>query len=168
MSTARIVPSGVHAIFAADPGGTSGIAAGYVELRPTLKETLTTLRSRKSVEVTGDWLTQARTIEAMMTRFVFTANVESLLPLYHIHLVFEDFVLRMPADTTNLTSIWVAAAAVALFKRDDLDLAWQQASKAKSFATDERLRRWGLWEVGSAHKRDAWRHFAARLNDILA
>lgn len=166
MTPAKIIPSGVHALFAVDPGGTTGIAAGYVDLKPMVKDTLRGIERRKAIEISGDWLQQARTLAGLMEGFVFTANVESRLPLANIHIVFEDFVLRLPASTANLISVWVAAGAVALFDRDDIDVTWQQPSEAKSFATDDRLRLWGLWERGSAHKRDAWRHVARRVNDL--
>lgn len=174
---AKLAPSGVHAVFACDPGGTSGVAAGYVELRKTLKETLTEkggVMRRKAVEVEGDWLTQAGEIANLMNRFQFTANSEWSMALTAIHFVFEDFVLRMPATTTTLTSIWVMAGAVARYRSALGDLRakhpsidYYQASQAKSFATNERLKLWKLWEVGSEHKRDAWRLFALHVNRLV-
>lgn len=161
----------VHAVFAVDPGGTTGIFAAYAELKPTLKETLEEgLTNRKAAEVTGDWLYQGREIARLMSRFRFVANVEQQMRMDRIHFVFEDFVLRMPATTTNLTSIWVAASAVSFFNKDGIaahDLVWQQPSHAKTKATDARLKRWGLWEKGSPHKRDAARHFALRVDKLL-
>jgi hypothetical protein len=180
MSPAKIVPSGVHAVLAVDPGGTTGVAGGYVELQSTLKATLATLSRRKAVEVEGPWLDHGKQIAKIMSNFVFTANVENGLPLDNIHIVFEDFVLRMPASTANLTSIWVAAGAVAMYQHrapllsgegevelDPVPIIWQQAGQAKSLASNDRLRLWDLWEVGSAHKRDAWRHFAVRVNKLV-
>lgn len=164
-----------HAVLAVDPGGTTGVAAGYVQTYPTLKETLADGLSRtKSIEVSGSWDDQAVELERLFNKFVFTANVESQIPLDRIHIVLEDFVLRMPARTTNLTSVWVAAGAVAIRRagyadgaEDPVEIAWQQPSQAKGFATNERLKLWGLWKVGSAHERDAWRHFATFVNTLL-
>lgn len=34
----------------------------------------------------------------------------------------------------------------------------QSAQQAKNFATDERLHKWGLWQEGLKHERDAIRH----------
>lgn len=164
MAKAEVIREGRHAVFAVDPGGTSGIAAGYVDLKSTLKETLLGIERRKAVEIEGAWKVQAHQIAEAMEKFQFGANVETGLSLDRIHFVFEDFVLRMPATTTNLTSIWVAAAAVILFGRD---VTWQTASDAKSKATNERLKLWGLWEVGSEHKRDAWRHFALYVDRLM-
>lgn len=164
----ELQPEGVHAVFAVDPGNTSGIAAGYVELQPTLKETLLGISSRKSAELKGSWLYQGREIARLMKRFVYTANVEQSMRMDRIHLVFEDFVLRMPAVTTNLSSVWIAASAVTSFNNDAYEIDWQQPSSAKSKATNERLKGWGLWEVGSEHKRDAWRHFALRVDKLIS
>jgi hypothetical protein len=168
----------IHAVLAIDPGGTTGIGAGYVELRPTRRETLSTLYHRKAVEVTGDWLEQSAQLAQMMNRFVFTANVENSLPLDNIHICIEDFILRRRQEggaTGNLTSCWVAAGAVALFQTDQglevvegvMPIKWQQPSHAKTLMTDARLKSYGLWEVGSAHLRDVWRHFGLRVDGLI-
>lgn len=159
----------LHAFMAVDPGGTTGVAAAYVRLESMLKATLLNVERRKAVELEGGWEEQAKLLASMMERFVYTANVERALPLDHVHVVCEDFILRRRQEggaTGNLTSIWVAAGAVA---RADLPVPveWQQPSSAKTLATNDRLRLWGLWEVGSEHKRDAWRHFALAVNRTL-
>jgi hypothetical protein len=149
-----------------DPGRTTGVAAGYVELKPTLKETLAEMTRHRAVEVTGPWMSQGRELAVLYGRFRFRANVEAVIPLGNIHLVVEDFVLRMPAATTDLTSIWVAACMCG-YLPEDVVPGWQMPSKAKTLATNERLRMWGLWEVGSEHKRDANRHLAAFVDGLV-
>jgi len=171
MSPTKISKEGQrHAVFAVDPGGTSGVFAGYVELRPTLKETLTeTLSNVKAVEVSGAWRFQGREIARLAKRFLTFANVEQQMRLDHVHIVCEDFVLRMPASTTNLTSIWVAASFATALNRDDIDIDWQQPSHAKKKATNDRLKLWKVYEhtVGSEHRRDAARHFALKVDKLL-
>lgn len=44
---------------------------------------------------------------------------------------------------------------------------FQKASAAKSFATNNRLRSWDAWTRGSEHARDATRHLALRLSEML-
>lgn len=155
------------AIMGIDPGRTTGVAACYLEGEATLKETLLGAESKKAIEVSGGWLDQARELSGLMWRFRYTANVEAGIALGDIHICVEDFVLRMPATTTDLTSCWVGAGAVARYGEGGEDVAWQQPSAAKRFATNERLKLWGLYEVGSEHKRDAWRHVALRANGLL-
>lgn len=163
----------VHAVFAVDPGGTTGVYAGWVELKKTRKETLTDglLRSRAE-EVTGDFLEQARMLYAMFVKFNFVAN-ESNIPIPQRHVAVEDFVLRRRVEggaTGNLTSCWVAAAfAYSLQGIHDFSgkIDWQQPSSAIRLMTDARLRDVGLWIVGSTHKRDAARHFGLKVDKLV-
>lgn len=162
----------VHGVFAIDPGGTTGVAAAHVDLDlPTLKEVLKSRKRAKAAEVGGDWLLQAQDIATKLGLWVMDCERFGI-PVQNRHLVFEDFILRRReagGATGNLTSIWVMAATVALSASivDADQIAYQQASQAKGFARDDRLKLWDMWEVGSDHKRDAWRHFALRTNQLL-
>lgn len=154
---------------AIDPGGTTGLAAAYVEPEKSVKETLLNARMKKATEVEGTWTQQAQKLAQIMSRFVFTANVEQLVPLSNIHFAIEDFVLRRRETggaTGNLTSVWVAAATVAIFDIE-ATIHWQQPSHAKTFATDARLKLWDLYERGSEHKKDSWRHLAMLVNTLV-
>src|SRR5215210_3244870 len=98
-----------HAIMAIDPGGTTGVAAGYVVLDGRLVECFNDMPVKRSMEIKGDFLAQGRQLGALMKRFVFKANVENMLPLDNIHIAIEDFVLRRRQEggaTGNLTSCW--------------------------------------------------------------
>jgi hypothetical protein len=44
---------------------------------------------------------------------------------------------------------------------------FQTAGDAKHYATNQRLRDWGVWVVGSTHRRDAVRHVCAKLSAEL-
>ena len=132
-----------------------------------MKETMLAAFKKKAVEVEGSWIEQAKQIAAMMNNFQYTANVAHEIPLYNIHFAVEDFVLRRRVEggaTGNLTSCWVAGGMVAIFGSEQ-SIRWRQASEAKTFAKDSRLKLWDLWEVGSAHLRDAWRHVACEVNE---
>lgn len=183
-----------HAILAIDPGGTTGVAAGYVELEDTRRKTLEGMTNKKSVEVTGSFLEQAVKLDNIFRHFVFTANVEHSIPQPNIHIAIEDFVLRRREQggaTGNLTSVWVAAAFAGLLckhfvmvERQEGPIAvealtviddepaktirWQTASDAKHVANDARLKSYGLWVVGSAHERDAFRHLVLRVDKLLS
>jgi hypothetical protein len=165
----QIQNEGVHSVLAIDPGGTTGVFGGWVDLKPTMKQTmLTGLLSRKAEEVTGSWLEQVNKLAAIAMSFHF-ASKESLIPMQNRHVVCEDFVLRRRQQggaTGNLTSVWVAAGFAAVINEVAM-VGWQQPSSAKTFASDDRLRLWGLWIPGSAHKRDAARHFALKVNLLV-
>lgn len=161
------MPSGVHAILAVDPGGTTGIAAGHYELLVSMKRTVSEgQRMHKTTEVTGYWLDQAKAIAELVNRFKYTAQVEHQLPASHLHVVFENYLpdpRRIGAGATDLSPVWIAAAACAYL---DEEPVWQNPAD-KSYATNALLKRWGLWVVGSEHMRDANRHLCKRLDRLL-
>jgi hypothetical protein len=161
-----------HAVLAIDPGGTTGVAAAYCTPAYGRKETIESMELSKSLEVSGTWDEQALQLAKIIERFVFTANVEQALPMENIHIAWEDFILRRRQEggaTGNLTSIWVMAATMGRVAEllADIDVKYQQPSQAKSLATNERIKRWGLWVVGSEHERDAWRHWVLRVDSLI-
>jgi hypothetical protein len=165
VSRAKVQPEGFHAIFALDPGGTTGVAYGIVELKKTVRSTLAGIDYRHAVEVNGNYRQQAAKLDVLHGVWI-TDCLRHGIPEERRHVTAEDFVLRMPATTTNLTSIWVVAAFHGVIGLD-VEIAYYKADKTKAFGSDDRLRLWGLWERGSAHKRDAWRVFATHLDKVL-
>jgi hypothetical protein len=97
----------------------------------------------------------------------------------NVDLVIEDFIL-IRLNSSARSGISPARVAAALqgyraatadvYERQGygptapIDVVWQQPGQAKGFATDSRLRHWGLWVKGThaAHQRDAIRHIALR------
>lgn len=78
-----------------------------------------------------------------------------------IPLVVEDFILRTQdkrKETLDPIRVTSSLVAVLIDRGWDGKLVLQQPSQAKSVVTDDRLRAWKLWIVGSSHKRDAMRH----------
>ena len=170
-SLVTVQPEGVHAVMAVDPGGTTGVYAGWVDLKLTRRDTLTKGKLReRAVEVTGDYLEQAKELGKIFIAFSYACN-EANIGVPNRHLAVEDFVLRRRQQggaTGNLTSIWVAAAFASYISGlPNSEVTWQQPSSAKALATDERLRDWGLWIKGSPHKRDAARHFALKVDSLI-
>ncbi len=157
----------VHAVMAVDPGGTTGLAACHVQVRPTMKATcLEGMLTRKAVEVRGYWFDQAQEIVRAYDTFAATAELGGI-PVERIHLVCESFLAdprRIGAGATNLDPVWIGGALCGLLGWEPI---WQTPSEAKGYARNDRLRQWGLWEVGSEHKRDAWRHVAYRLDKLI-
>lgn len=185
MTSIKKIKTEPIAVFAVDPGETTGIAAGLFKPLGTLRETVTNGRlMHKTAEVYGEYLEQASELASLMWRFQYTMQVEQGVPAENIHFVYEDFVLRRRREggaTGNLTSCWVAAAAVALYSchgvtidsygnmkfssDESLPVVWQQPSEAYFYKND--LKRFGLWEKGSEHKRVANMHICCRVSKVL-
>ncbi len=154
-------------MIAIDPGDTTGVFAGYVQPQTTRVETLKTLSNRKATEVFGAFDDQARELAEIVQRFYAVAQIAGIAA-DDIAVAIEDFQSRPNSGVVRLTSCWVAAATVVLLPPTiAASVTWQQPSDAKNLATNERLRDWGLWEVGSEHRRDAARHFALRVDRIV-
>lgn len=180
------------AVLAIDPGRTTGVAACHFDAKTTLKETLLNAEEKKAVEVGAfldsegvyqkewaeithmePWLLHSRRIAGVINRFSYRALIECEIPAPNIHIVFEDFVLRRRKEggaTGDLTSIWVMAGAMGRYDEGhvtDMNVTFQQAGEAKGFATNARLKLWGLYEPGSEHCKDAWRHLATLANKLI-
>jgi hypothetical protein len=101
-------------------------------------------------------------------------TTQSLAYLTGPGLVCEDWSIDprfKSTDPESLSPVRIAAAlgyAVYLGKAGDSKLVLQDRSLAKSTATDDRLRAWGLYEPGSDHIRDATRHAVTALRRAKA
>lgn len=161
-----------YGAFCVDPGGSTGLAWSRVRDEGTIAERLAARSHHGSMTLEHpDWLHQAEEIARHWARFRAECHLAGL-PAYYIC---EDFILTHmgSSDREGLYPVWVGAAALgfrtgvarmyeeANFGRSaPIEVVWQQPSDAKGYATDERLKRWGLWLPGKAHERDAWRHLA--------
>jgi hypothetical protein len=145
-------------IFGVDPGGTTGWAVLWVPTVNLLSREVTLL---EDVEFDcGEWSgPDDKQAEA------FSIEVQTMRS--NSPIIFEDFILRtFRQDRDLLAPVRVTAKMeFALYRlRDDLGVPKaypvlkQQPSMAKSTATDDRLKDWGLWEPGKPHARDAIRH----------
>ena len=173
-------------VFAVDPGGATGIAWGIFD--PKHKDGLEgALRDRLlpgSTTITGDERTQIREMATLWSDFYSACVRSACLPIDHVWLVVEDFVLK-PGETSGgrdsiapVPLIWGLEG----YRMGRLD-EWQQhkrgpaamppmilqlASQAKSVATNARMKDWGIWVVGREHERSAWAHIACFLKKYMA
>jgi len=159
-------------VFALDPGGSSAMAWGRVRDEGSIAERIAARERWGSITISDpDWMKQAREISQRWADFRTDCH-RAGLPAYF---VCEDFILTRfgSSDRTGLYPVWVAAAVVGYRNgmadayesggfgpAAPIEVIWQSPSTAKTYATDERLKRWGIWIVGKEHERDAWRHFA--------
>lgn len=163
-----------YGVFAVDPGGSSGVAWGRLRDEGTVAERFAAMPSEWSGSVTvkdASWMTQARLISLRWINFRMACS-KAGLPAYF---VCEDFLLRsmVSSDREALYPVWIAAAIVgyrnglldgyelAGFGRSaPIEVVWQEASSAMTYATNERMKRWNLYLPGKPHENDAWRHLA--------
>jgi hypothetical protein len=172
------------AVMAVDPGGTTGVAWGVYDLsHKSIADMLAAGEMTGCAQVTGaeEWQA-AKIVEHWVDFEMFARHKYGADPL----LVFEDFILRVgkgsseraglsPVRITSLVyglllghhvgtaAPWGEDAWEAARRSQMIPWKLQQPSAAKSFATKDRLKRWGLWQVGMQHARDAWRHVALAL-----
>lgn len=155
------------AVWAIDPGGTTGYAKGTFEARSTLAETLSAAVDGSELfagEVGGDTVEQSLFLADEFATWARAVRRDG----FAVHLVFEDFQLR--TALADLSPVEVAhGVRVLLHGLGGYREAVQSPGDAKRFATSERLRGWGLFALGrgSDHKRDALRHMALRVNRVL-
>ncbi len=178
------------AVMAVDPGGTSGVAWGVYDLNAgSVPDIIASGQMTGCAEVTGAEEWQAAKIVEQWKDFEMFARIK--LDAAGCILVFEDFILRVgrgSSDRAGLSPVRITSLVYGLLMSHHVGTAapwgmdaWQSAlesqmipwklqqpSSAKNFATKERLKRWGLWEVGARHARDAWRHVALALAEYDA
>lgn len=146
-----------------DPGGTTGWALLVIGkdsmLEPELK-ILNNIALYSFGEFAGDEHKQVDEIEDMLDLWPGAAVVR------------EDFILRTQNKNKEVLSpVRLGFAIDHLLYARNRQAFLQQPSLAKSTATDDRLKSWGLYRPGSEHARDATRHaitFARRVKDNKA
>jgi hypothetical protein len=170
---------------AVDPGGTTGIATALIDgTRPTVASAMRRARSKgliKVDEIDGRWYDQAWQIARRYFDWLFDVHIErSLITSGHGLFVIERFDPRaMGVDYTPLEiqkgveillrGGFGAPGAPSLPKPPcefDRVCSAQTPSAALGFCTDTMLRDWGLFQK-SAHKNDALRHLAKRIDRLL-
>lgn len=161
-----VVPDQVG-VFAFDPGGTTGVGWALMDVKDTVAKTLRHADIH-TLEVTGDWKEQARKLRDLWVSVEYEWVVERGLDARHAHLIREDFNLYKfrSSDKKGVYPIWISAMLEGLLDEKAMITA-QQVVQAKRFATNARLKRWGVYVPGSEHKRDAVRHIAFKLNKVI-
>ena len=177
---AKVIPER-FAIVAIDPGTTTGAAAGLFRAAADIKTCLAT-GDWEAWEVEGSPAEQAWQILEEFRDRQSDWNIRGV-SLEHIYLCCESFQLRISkahgaaSDKRMLDSIRVISAMEALclyqahkpgeWVQPWIRIEFRPPSSAKKYVTNERLRRWGGWVVGSEHKRDAMRHLISKVSDLL-
>jgi hypothetical protein len=163
---------------AVDPGTTTGCAAGVFHAAAEVAGCLAD-GEWETWEVTGSPAEQAWEIMDEYRDRQVRWNLAGIA-FPDMHLVCESFALRLKkahgagSDQRMHDPIRVANGMETLslhYQLNDLrqwaKIEYQSPSEAKSYVTNERMRRWGAWVKGSEHKRDATRHMVKKISDIL-
>lgn len=164
-----------YGVFACDPGTTTGLAWGVLDFTKEADTVfdlvardrrLTTEVAQRDPGPDGDWrdseLAAAKVIATRMMDLQFRWMLAGIPYSRHVW-IFEDFILypgshsssRSGLSPVRITS-YIQGMLVNISPK--LNYVYQSASEAVKFATNERLKKHGLWVVGSEHERFATRH----------
>lgn len=148
------------ALIALDPGGTTGWCLMSIGMQAMVDPEFRILNSIAMYtfgEVRGNEHEQLSEIENLIDAWPGAAVVR------------EDFILRTQSkDPRVLSPVRLGFGIDHLMYQRGRTAFTQQPAMAKTTATDERLKSWGLYRPGSDHARDATRHaitFARRAKD---
>lgn len=147
------------ALYAVDPGGTSGWARGVFVPQETVVATLKS-HNVEAGECRGPTLDQAFQLAASIVEFRARCRASGIRDF---KVLFEGFQLR--TQNVDLAPVEVIAGTRVVLSVENIFLTkvnFQTPSQGMTYATNDRLKRWGLYDVGrgSPHKRDALRHLA--------
>lgn len=150
----------MRTIFSVDPGNVTGL------VRATGVQSWTDIKFSMELGDVLSWEVDCR--EPHGGAALIAEEILTSLEDGEVDLVIEDFILRNRSmDRSMLSPVRVTSALLGILVHEDVmdrvNLTFQQPSQAKSIATNERLKRWGLWIVGSTHERDAMRHLIVYL-----
>lgn len=164
-------------LFVIDPGQSTGVAWGRFVESGSVADRIGSRHEFGTTTVTGHDVEQARLIFRLWTAFQRRSVHDGLL----YEMVIEDFILTRlrSSDRSGLSPVRITSTltgyrhgmadayeAAGFGPSRVADPIFQQPSDAFSYATDARLRRWGLWIPGAKqeHEREALAHLCLRLS----
>jgi hypothetical protein len=154
-------PGEILWVIAVDPGATTGVAVFAIPHDSLLGDAPSALDLVHSFELTGS-------LQYRVSSVMFVARAVAARTGDHPALiVYEDFDLggnRLTGSASQAdVAIPIREAAAAQYAVESghaerAGLIFQGRTIAFTTATDDRLRKWGLWVKGSDHERAARRH----------
>ena len=167
----------LYAIFAVDPGGSTGIAWGtFYKDAMTVEEALATRIGSGQLTVEDTDRNQVVSI-TQKWRGLYKSWVGMGIDPSECYMVIESFVLgpKTPSGKDPLRAINIGQGIYyyRLGQAHEHDrwncptapviVYWQTPAQASGYAKDARLKDWGVWIKGKDHERSAWRHAALRI-----
>lgn len=175
----------MYAVFAIDPGGTTGTAMGLFDKNAeTVEETFHGMFMPMQSSLTGSAREQAIELGKRWRRFYHQCHLNFGIEVHDIHMVVEDFALvantaKARAGDDPLISVKIAwmlygyrVGQLHEWDRNNngpsgpVHIHWQQPA-AMSFATNDRLKRLKVYRSNRAHENAAWKHIAYFVNQRL-
>lgn len=165
-----------HAAVAVDPGGTSGLFASEFIPGNSMKETCWAL-DKKSIEIhqcKGDFREQSKLISEWIKNY-FALKIIDGIRIQNHHVIIEDWDTHRKSPGREIISAWIASGVDCLLTEGlnppitSKNITYFYATQAKRYATNDRLKLWKLYTLttGKPHARDASRHWATRVNQII-
>jgi hypothetical protein len=169
--------AGPICLFVVDPGSHTGVAQGRFWEEGSFADRIASRMFFETYTIEGTDLEQVRILWRMWQLFQQSCR-KARLPY---ELVFEDFILTRlkSSDRAGLSPVRITSMfrgyrhgltdgyeSAGFGPTRMVEPIYQQPSDAFSFATDDRLREWGLWLPGAAkeHEREATAHLCLRLS----
>ena len=167
-------------VFGCDPGGATGLAWGIFNphARGGASEALRTKSHDGSTTISGDPRDQIREIAVKWQGFYNACVRSQQLPPSHVWFVMEDFIYK-PGTIYGGESSEISTAIIwgvegyrmgtkdewlkhrrGAFAMHMPDMILQTAGEAKGYATNDRMKEFGIWVRGREHERSAWAHVA--------
>lgn len=167
----------VIALFVIDPGESTGLAWGRFWEQGSVAERIASRQHFGTTTVKGYDVNQVRTIWRLWQDFQL-ACAKARIPY---ELIIEDFILTRlkSSDRSGLSPVRITSMlmgyrygladgyeSAGFGPAQTLEPIYQQPSDAFSYATNDRLRQWGIWIPGAAHEheREALSHLCLRLS----
>jgi hypothetical protein len=159
-------------VFSCDPGGATGLTWGIFNPHAgSIEKILASKLEDGSTTVTGDERTQIREVATLWQSFFSGCVRSALLPPERVWFVCEDYIyapgVNYEGDSAKISTalIW-GIEGYRMGRADEFrvgrgrkqvhvpTMILQPAGMAKSYATKERLKEWGMWERGHGGKRE--------------
>lgn len=144
------VPPGT--LLCLDPGFTTGVAVfrnGI--LAPGIQvETIVSINGKNDIK----W-------DNLLNLFKEVRPTRVVCENYRIYAHKLDQHTNSSVDTLRLIGgidMLCKLSPIILGTNEPIPIRYQMASEAKGFCTDDKLKRWGMWQKGMRHSRDAVRH----------
>lgn len=130
----------------------------------SIRGAISAAQQLESWEESGTISDQVNSVVDIMSDWFCDLNLSGM-QLNHMCFVIEDFKLRQ--RHADLRPVQFIERLDTLWEFGGISVERQTPSDAMTYVTNQRLRAWGAWVVGSEHRRDAMRHLLLKVSRVL-